>query len=719
MVYMGTVVTYGRGAAILTGTGMNTELGNIAELIQDVEEEQTPLQRRLGALGKTLGWVALGIIAVVVILGLLRGERDLEIVFLTAISLAVAAVPESLPAVVNITLALGSQRLLKRNALIRKLPAVETLGSVTVICSDKTGTLTENRMTVTMLDVADNTIELETLVDRKGALLQARLTDPEVSPDLAALSVLVRAGALCNDAVLEPDADGVCRAIGDPTEGALVLAANQLGYFKDELEAEWPRVAEVPFTSERKRMTTVHKMSPEVKESDLPWRDAPYVILSKGAIDSLLDATDRVLVDNDIVPLDETLYERIVSANDRFAQQGQRVLGVAFRYWESPELPEKDSEIEKEEVFVGLVSLMDPPRPEVKEAVSTAGHAGIRPVMITGDHPLTARQIAKDLGISGDDRSMTGQDLTQMSATELGDVVDRVSVYARVSPEHKLNIVNALQDKGEIVAMTGDGVNDAPALKTADIGVAMGITGTDVSKEASDMVLLDDNFATIVEAVEEGRVIYDNIRKFIKYTLSSNTGELAVMLLAPFLGMPLPLLPLQILWINLVTDGLPGLALAVEQGERGIMKRPPYEPQESVFSRGVGTQIILIGILMGAISLAIGYGFWLEDHDGVWQTMVFVTLVMSQMGNALATRSNRESIFSIGLFSNRLMVGAVLLTFVLQLMLIYVPFLQNVFGTVALSAGELAIALVASAVVFVAIESYKWNVRRLDKAGQV
>jgi Ca2+-transporting ATPase len=719
MVYMGTVVTYGRGAVILTGTGMNTELGKIAELIQDVEEEQTPLQRRLGALGRTLGWVALGIIALVVLLGLLRGERDLEIVFLTAISLAVAAVPESLPAVVNITLALGSQRLLKRNALIRKLPAVETLGSVTVICSDKTGTLTENRMTVTILDVADNTIELETLVDRKGALLQARLTDPEVSPDLAALSVLVRAGALCNDAVLEPDADGVFRAIGDPTEGALVLAAHQLGYSKDELEAEWPRVAEVPFTSERKRMTTVHKMSPEVKESDLPWRDAPYVILSKGAIDSLLDATDRVLVDNDIVPLDETLYERIVGANDRFAQQGQRVLGVTFRYWESPELPTEDSEIEKDAVFVGLVSMMDPPRPEVREAVLTARNAGIRPVMITGDHPLTARQIARDLGIIDNDRSLTGQDLAQMSVAELSDVVDGVSVYARVSPEHKLNIVNALQDKGEIVAMTGDGVNDAPALKTADIGVAMGITGTDVSKEASDMVLLDDNFATIVAAVEEGRVIYDNIRKFIKYTLSSNTGELAVMLLAPFLGMPLPLLPLQILWINLVTDGLPGLALAVEQGERGIMKRPPFEPQESVFSRGVGTQIIWIGMLMGAISLAIGYGFWLEDRDGAWQTMVFVTLVLSQMGNALATRSNRESIFSIGLFTNRLMVGAVLLTIVLQMLLIYVPFLQKIFHTVALSAGELAIALVASAVVFTAVETYKWNLRRLDKTGQI
>jgi Ca2+-transporting ATPase len=714
MVHMGTTVTYGRGAVMLTETGMDTELGKIADLIQEVDQEQTPLQRRLGALGKTLGWVAVGIIALVVVLGLLRGETDLETVFLTAISLAVAVVPESLAAVVTITLALGSQRLLKRKALIRKLPSVETLGSVTVICSDKTGTLTENRMTVTMLDVAHNTIELETLVRRKGALLQARLTNPEMPPELTALSVLVRAGALCNDAVLEEDSEGNFQAIGDPTEGALVLAAHQLGYDKTELEAEWPRVAEVPFTSERKRMTTVHKMSPEVKGSDLPWRDAPYVILSKGAIDSLLDATDRVLVNNELVPMDEELFTRIVDANDRFAKQGQRVLGVAFRYWESPELPKDDSEIETEEVFVGLVSMMDPPRPEVKEAVKTARTAGIRPVMITGDHPLTAQQIAKDLDITSSELRLTGQDLARMSVAELEQVVEDVSVYARVSPEHKLNIVEALQNKGEIVAMTGDGVNDAPALKRADIGVAMGITGTDVSKEASDMVLLDDNFATIVAAVEEGRVIFDNIRKFIKYTLSSNTGELAVMLVAPFLGMPLPLLPLQILWINLVTDGLPGLALAVEPGEPGIMRRPPFHPQESVFSRGVGTQIILIGTLMGAVALGVGYGSWLMDPDGAWQTIIFTTLVLAQMGNAVATRSNRESLISIGVFSNRLMTGAVALTLALQLMLVYVPVLQKVFNTAALSVQELILALIASVAVFIVIECYKWFVRRFE-----
>jgi len=621
MLFMGTVVTYGRGEMLVTETGMNTELGNIAELIQDVEDEQTPLQRRMADLGKMLAWIALGIIVAMVALGLLSGNTDLEVLFLTGISLAVAVVPESLPAVVTITLALGSQRLLKRNALIRKLPAVETLGSVTVICSDKTGTLTENLMKVTILDVAGNTIDLDTLVKRKGALLQASLPHPAISPELNALSVLVRAGALCNDAVLETDDDGAERAIGDPTEGALVLAAKQLGYDKQELEAEWPRIAEVPFTSERKRMTTIHKMSPSVKQSDLPWRDAPYVILSKGAIDNLLDATDRVLVDNEMVPLDETMYERIMAANNRFAQQGQRVLGVAFRYWDVPELPEDESLIETEEVFVGLVSMMDPPRPEVRAAVMTARRAGIRPVMITGDHPLTAQQIAKDLHITDNDQYLTGQELAQMPMAQLEHVVDDVSVYARVAPEHKLNIVQALQNNGEIVAMTGDGVNDAPALKAADIGVAMGITGTDVSKEAADMVLVDDNFATIVAAVEEGRVIFDNIRKFIKYTLSSNTGELFLMLIAPLFGMPLPLLPLQILWVNLVTDGLPGLALALEPGEKGVMKRPPFDPKKGVFGEGVGAQIIWIGCLMGAVSLALGYGMWRIDPDGPWRTM--------------------------------------------------------------------------------------------------
>jgi P-type Ca2+ transporter type 2C len=384
------------------------------------------------------------------------------------------------------------------------------------------------------------------------------------------------------------------------------------------------------------------------------------------------------------------------------AGEGQRVLALAFR-----PLQEGDEERENNAILIGLVGMIDPPRPEVKTAVATAKEAGIRPIMITGDHPLTAQNIAKDLNITQTDENLTGYELAKMSLQQLEDVVEDISVYARVSPEHKLNIVEALQDKGHIVAMTGDGVNDAPALKKADIGVAMGITGTDVSKEAADMILLDDNFATIVAAIEEGRKIFDNIRKFVKYTLSSNTGELLVMLIGPFLGMPLPLVPLQILWINLVTDGLPGLALAVEDSERGIMKRSPFHPKESIFSRGMGKQILWIGFLMGLVSLGIGYVYWLQDPNGPWQTMVFTTLTLAQMGNALAIRSNIDSIFEIGLFSNRLMVLAVVLTFLLQLALIYVPFLQEFFNTEALSLTDLLIALGTSMVVFVAVEVSK------------
>ena len=711
MLFMGTVVTYGRGTAVVTETGMDTELGHIADLIQEVGDKKTPLQRRLAQLGKTLALVALVIIAFVVVTGLLRGD-DLETLFLTGVSLAVAAIPESMPAVVTITLALGSQRLLQRNALIRKLPAVETLGSVTVICTDKTGTLTENRMTVTILDVAGNTEDLETLVDRRGKLVRARLISDDSDPELNALSVLVCAGALCNDAVLDTDSQGIQRAIGDPTEGALLLAANTLGFDKGELEAECPRVAEVPFTSERKRMTTIHKLSPEIQQTHMPWQGAPYILLTKGAIDGLIEISDRVLYGSQVVPMDETMCKRILDANAQFAQQGQRVLGVAFRVLDSVDSTISEDQMETGEVFVGLIAMMDPPRPEVKEAVATAKKAGIRPVMITGDHPLTAVQIAKDLSITDNDNYLSGQDLAQMTQKKLEDLVEDVSVYARVAPEHKLDIVKALQNEGEIVAMTGDGVNDAPALKRADIGVAMGITGTDVSKESADMVLLDDNFTTIVAAVEEGRTIFDNIRKFIKYTLSSNTGELFLMLIGPLLGMPLPLLPLQILWVNLITDGLPGLALAEEKGERGIMERSPFNPKESIFSRGLGSQIIWIGILLGIVSLGVGMIYWLNDPNGPWQTMIFTTLVLAQMGNALATRSSRDSLFRIGLFSNRLMVGAVMLGFVLQLLLIYVPVFQTVFKTQPLSMQDLFICLIASAVVFVVLELSKLVKRR-------
>jgi Ca2+-transporting ATPase len=712
MVYMGTVATYGRGTAVITDTGMNTELGNIADLIQGVEEEQTPLQKRLAYLGKVLAVVALVIVALVVILGLLRGEPLSEL-FLVGISLAVAVVPEGLPAVVSITLALGAQRMLKRNALIRRLPAVETLGSVTVICSDKTGTLTQNRMTVKMLDVVGRSLEIDTLLNSKGFVLDAEL-DPAKLPDERTLSLLVKAGALCNDAYLETDADGSERYIGDPTEGALVKAAAELGYSKDELETQFPRVAEGPFTSERKRMTTIHEATVDRPLLEEEWRDIPYVVFTKGAVDSLLEICTQIWTGQELLSIDDEMEQRINDANKAHAQQGQRVLGVAFKALE--ELPEEINEetIEYDMIFVGLQSMIDPPRPEVKDAVVTAREAGIRPIMITGDHPLTAQSIATELTITNNEKVLTGRELSKMTREDLDSVVEDVSVYARVSPEHKLNIVDSLQDNGEVAAMTGDGVNDAPALKKADIGVAMGITGTDVSKEAADMVLLDDNFATIVAAIEEGRTIFDNIRKFIKYTLSSNTGELFTMLVAPFLGMPLPLLAVQILWINLVTDGLPGLALAVEDSEPGIMKRPPWKPNQSIFSDGMGWQIIWIGILMGFVSLGIGYFYYQEDPNGVWQTIVFTTLVLAQMGNAMAIRSNTESVFKIGLFSNRIMIIAIGVTFILQLALIYIPFLQNFFGTKPLAPRDLGIALVASLIVFTAVELEKW-IRRIIK----
>ncbi|MGQ9501047.1 MAG: cation-translocating P-type ATPase [Anaerolineae bacterium] len=723
MVYMGTMVTYGRGTMVATETGMRTELGRIADMIQAVKQEQTPLQRRMDQLGRGLAIAALGIVALVFFLGVLRGE-DLRLMFLTAISMAVAAVPEGLPAVVTIALALGAQRMLKRHALIRKLPAVETLGSVTVICSDKTGTLTENRMTVTVLDVAGHTINLTEMLERRGAVWASTAHTPVTEPD-AALRLVLTGAVLCNDAVLEGvgSKDDKLRAAGDPTEGALLVAAAQFGLPKPRMDQAMPRVAEAPFTSERKRMSVAVRnpladsASEGQKHLELfnPQRygleDAPWVVFSKGAVDSLLEVSGWVWAEGKAHPLSEEWQQRIIAANDRLAQDGMRVLGVAFRpLYSLPNNVSPDA-LERELIFVGLVGMIDPPRPEVKEAVHTCKTAGIRPVMITGDHPLTAQHIARALNIASDGRVLTGKEIDHISLDELKDIVEEVPVYARVSPEHKLKIVEALQSRNHIVAMTGDGVNDAPALKKADIGVAMGITGTDVSKEAADMVLLDDNFATIVAAVEEGRTIFDNIRKFIKYTMTSNTGEIWVMLLAPFLGMPLPLLPLQILWINLVTDGLPGLAMTVEPPERDVMRRPPYPPRTNIFARGLGRDIIWVGLLMGFVSLAMGFWAWHTGH-ATWQTMVFTTLTLSQMGNALAIRSERDSLFAIDLLSNKAMLAAVLLTFVLQLAVVYVPFLQEIFHTVALPLEDLLISLVLSTVVFWAIELQKWGLRR-------
>jgi Ca2+-transporting ATPase len=706
MVYFGTAVVAGRGLAVVTETGMATELGRIADMIQGVRREASPLSKRMAQLARSLAIGVTGIVAAVFGLGLLRGE-DVRVMLLTAIGMAVAAIPEGLAAVVTIALALGAQRMLGRRALIRKLHAVETLGSVTVICTDKTGTLTENRMTVAVLDVAGHRRDVTETTARGRTTLAA------VGPgrlDHPALELVLVGGALCNDAVLQPAPDGRLAAVGDPTEGALVVAAASFGFARPELEAALPRVGEVPFDSERKRMTTVHAVRDAAR---LPWlAGARRVAFTKGAVDVLLGIAGTAWVEGRAKPLDAEMRARIQAANDELARAGMRVLGVAFR----PLAEGEDAAAAETGLcLVGMAAMIDPPRAEVPEAVELCRTAGIRPVMITGDHPLTARSIAQELGFDTG-RVVAGVELAELDEAGFAQVTSEASVFARVAPEQKLDIVRALQARGEVTAMTGDGVNDAPALRQADIGVAMGITGTDVAKEASDMVLLDDNFATIVAAVREGRVIYDNLRKFIRYTLTSNAGEIWVMLLAPFLGMGLPLLPVQILWVNLVTDGLPGLALGVEPAERGVMKRPPLPLKHNVLGGEMAVDIIWIGLLMGVVALLHGFvAMKMGVPRAEWMTMVFTTLTIGQMGNALAIRSNRDSFFHIGPFSNRPLIGAILLTFGLQLTITYVPLLQPVFHTAPLSPLQLGVSLGLSTVVFWAIELRKLIGRGLEK----
>jgi len=721
VVYMGTIVTYGRCTAVITETGMHTEFGHIAAMIQTVEREPTPLQQRLDRLGRWLAAAALVIVSLIFAFGLLQGV-DIKLMFLTSVSLAVSAVPEGLPAVVTIALALGAQRMLRRRALIRKLPAVETLGSVTVICSDKTGTLTKNQMTVTILDVAGKRIDLTHSLNGKSELGYNE-NKAEKLVKQPALALLLVGGALCNDAILETDEgrEDTFHTIGDPTENALIVAAAHSGLYKANLEQVFPRVAEVPFDSDRKRMTTVHKCPKSIDKIPSELKSAwsltkvygtpSYLAFSKGAIHSLLEISSSVWVTNRTKTLTESWRERILKEHDRLAQDGMRVMAVGFRPLEKPPENGQEKTSEQDMVFVGLVAMIDPARPEVKTAIQTCQAAGIRPMMITGDHPLTAQHIASELGIITTGSIITGQELDKLSMNELEEIVENVNVYARVSPEHKLNIVQALQNKGHIVAMTGDGVNDAPALKKADIGLAMGITGTDVAKEASDIVLQDDNFATIVAAIEEGRTIYDNIRKFIKYLLNSNSGEVWVMMLAPFFGMPLPLLPIQILWLNLVTDGLPALALGVEPAERDTMHRAPHPPGENIFSRGLGVDIIWVGLLMGLLALGTGFFYWQADIP-TWQTMVFSILTFSSMTIALAVRSEHDSFFSVGMFSNKLLLWSVMLTFILQLIVVYVPPVQLIFDTKALSLKDLALSFGLSTLVFGAIEIKKWFIRR-------
>jgi P-type Ca2+ transporter type 2C len=673
--YKGTVVTYGRARGLVVATGMGTELGKIAALLS-IETGKTPLQKRLERFGRHLALIVLAICAIIFLVGWLRGEPPL-LMLLTAVSLAVAAIPEALPAVVTISLAFGAARMVRQNALIRQLPAVETLGSVTTICSDKTGTLTQNRMRVECVGAAGQR--------------RAALADEGTSP----WRELRLAMALCNDAF----ADGEGRLIGDPTETALLDAAQAGGIGRAELQCAMPRVAEIPFDAERCRMSTLHR------EDGVEG----VQVLVKGAPDTLLHLCRDRLGSQGFEPIDHAAVSAEVEA---LAAQGLRVLAFAQR--RLPALPDAPTAaaIEDELTFIGLAGLIDPPRPEAADAVAACRAAGIVPVMITGDHQATARAIATRLGIIGPgDRVLTGTELAAMPLEVFEREVRSVRVYARTNPEQKIKIVRALQDQGEFVAMTGDGVNDAPALKMADIGVAMGKVGTDVARESAHMTLLDDNFATIVLAVREGRRIYDNIRKFIKYIMTGNAGEIWTIFLAPFLGLPIPLLPIHILWINLVTDGLPGLALASERAEPGAMQRPPRPPAESLFARGMWQHILWFGLLLGGVTL-LAQAWAIRTGSAHWQSMVFTVLTLSQLGHVLAVRSERESVWRLGLWSNRPLVLAVALTLALQMAVLYLPVLNEVFDTQPLDWEELLLCLMLSSVVFAGVEVEKWMARR-------
>lgn len=672
--HRGTLVTHGHGLGLVIATGMRTEFGRIARLLEQARSVDTPLQRRLGAFGRRLAGVVVAICAIVFVTGVLRGEPALPML-LTALSLAVAAIPEALPAVVGIALALGARKMMQQHALIRRLPAVEALGSVTTICSDKTGTLTANEMHVEQYYC--------------GGGSEPGHTEP--------WELLKLAMTVSHDAVR----GGEGELVGDPTEVALLRAALAEGRDPVVDRERWPRVDEIAFDSIRKCMSTLHKT---------PVGD--WLSITKGAAEVVVAASDAEVRQTDACPIDRA---RLLQEADAMAAGGRRVLAVGVRRFATRPEPYDAARAERGLSFVGLVGLIDPPRPEVGAAIATCHEAGIVPIMITGDHPLTARAIAERLGLAAGDRAViTGVELAALAPEEFSRRIDELRVYARAAPEQKLAIVAALQQRGEIVAVTGDGVNDAPALRQADIGVAMGITGTDVAKEASGMVLLDDNFATIVRAVREGRRIYDNLRRFIRYVLTTNAGEILTIFFAPFLGLPIPLLPIQILWINLVTDGLPGLALAAEPAERNVMQRPPRSPGESLFARGLGAHALLVGLVMAGIALAVQAWAWHAD-SAQWQTLVFTTLCFMQLGHVLAVRSEETSLWTLGLMTNRPLAGAVVLTVALQLAVVYLQPLNVIFKTVPLSAGHLAIAAGSALAILAIVEAEKWWRRRVAR----
>lgn len=719
--FMGTMITRGSGRGIVIRTGMNTEMGKIADLIQNTDTQETPLQRRLEQLGKILIYLALALTVLVVLIGIMHGQPA-GAMFFAGVSLAVAAIPEGLPAIVTIALALGVQRMIKRKAIVRKLPSVETLGCASVICSDKTGTLTQNKMTVTRLWVEGRPLK----VTGEGYAPVGDILEENSSVDLKndqSLRRFLQISSLCNNAVIYEEelnsptrkkgkderSDMEWRLKGDPTEGALVTLSSKMSMSPGKLDSLYKREKEHPFDSQRKRMSVIVS------------HQGGRIAFVKGAPDMLLDKCSYILWDGKVVPFTGTLRQRVLSANEGMARDALRVLGLAYRDIKPHESIENEGAVESQLVFVGLAGMIDPPRKEAREAIAVCRKAGIKTVMITGDHGLTAEAIANDLGIlPRGGSSMAGQELAMLSDDELDQKVDQIFVYSRVSPEHKLRIVKSLQRKGHVVAMTGDGVNDAPAIKAADIGIAMGITGTDVSKEASALILSDDNFSSIVAAIEEGRNIYENIRKFIRYLLASNVGEILTMFFAMLAGLPLPLLPIQILWVNLVTDGLPAMALGVDQPEKDLMEHKPRGATENIFARRLGWKILSRGLLIGLCTLG---AFWITlrvaPNDAGQlakaQSVAFATLVMAQLIHVFDCRSSR-SIFHRNILQNKYLVVAVLSSILLLLGVMYIEALQPIFKTIPLGYREWALTLVAAGIpTFLLGAGSVWSGRRRRK----
>ena len=703
MAYSGTLVSYGRGKGLVVATGMKTEIGQIAELLQSVEIEATPLQQKLDQLGKVLGWAALAVSGFVFLLGWARGIEPLEI-FLVAVSLAVAAVPEGLPAIVTITLALGMREMIQRNALVRRLSSVETLGSTTVIGSDKTGTLTQNMMTATRLWVDGTVFEIhasdEDVEDGMGArdgIFRVNGSQVDLA-DYPASTTALWVAVLDNDADFEAAEDGSYRVVGDPTEVALIVAANRAGARRSELEQAYPRIDEIPFDSSRKRMTTVHKVLKPKPEDASPFYDGSLldweVAATKGAPDVVLDlCTHYQTIADSTEKLDDEQRQRILDANEAMAKEALRVIALAYRVEKDVPDNATPETVEHDLIFVGLIGMIDPARPEVPPALEMARAAGVRTVMITGDYPDTARAIAEDIGLMQEGHQvLTGRSLESMDPEQLMQAAKRTDVFARVTPEHKVRIVNALKAAGEVVAMTGDGVNDAPALKRADIGIAMGITGTDVAKETADMVLTDDNYASIVAAIDQGRVIYANIRKFVFYLLSCNGAEILTILTAILVGVPSPLTAIQLLWLNLVTDGAPALALGMEKGEPDIMDKPPRPVSEAIINPEMWSRIGIQTVAIAAVTLTayfIGRSFF----PAAAGTMAFATISFSELLRAFTSRSDRYPLLKIGIFTNKAMLYAVSTSALLLLAVIYIPFLQPIFDTVPLTATQWAIIL--------------------------